>query len=74
MKESNNIFKFLDELHLTMHENEDSFILEMIQPYCEGVMNCTLPKEAIKQALLTYSQEHSEEWNTLLKTYRKEQT
>ena len=75
---SENEWTFRDEVRMTMYENEDAFILEMIRPYCEGIMKCeshhTLPKEAIKQALLTFSREHSEEWADLLAVYGKEQT
>ena len=65
---------FRDEVRATMYENEDEFILEMVRPYVEKIMERHIPKEVIKQAILTYSREHSEEMEILMKMYEEEQT
>lgn len=65
---------FRDEVRMTMYENEDEFILEMVQPYVNKIMTRHIPKEVIKQAILTYSREHSDELEMLMEEYGEEQT
>ena len=56
-----------------MYETEDAFVLEIVQPYVNEIMKKYIPKEVIKRALYTYSQEHSEEMKELMEKYGEEQ-
>lgn len=56
------------ELTLRVREDIDAFIIESIEPFCKKVTRANiLPKKAIETALLTYSKEHSDEWDAMLK-------
>ncbi len=63
---------FTAEIQMAMEEAENEFILKMIQPYTREIMERYVPKEVIKQALLTYSKEHPTEMATLMARYREE--
>ena len=52
-----------------MYETEDAFVLEIVQPYVNEIMHRKIPKEVIRQAILTYSREHSEEMKRLMEEY-----
>lgn len=70
---SENEWTFWDEVRMTMYETEDEFVLDMIRPFVNKIMEKHIPKEVIKQALLTYSREHSEEMKMLMEKYEEDQ-
>lgn len=65
-------YDYRDHVEMTLYENEDEFVLELIRPYCEKIVERHLPKIIIKRALLTYQREHEEEWNYLLERSNNE--
>lgn len=65
---------YTDAIREKMYETEDAFVLEIVQPYVNEITKRYIPKEVIKRALFTYSQEHSEEMKELMEKYGVAQT
>lgn len=47
----------------------ETFIFEMVRPYCEEVIQQIIPKELLARALTTYKAEHPEEWDMIMEKY-----
>lgn len=62
-----NITKMVEEIAMQAKENQEEFIFETIQPYCENILQMKINKEELKQILLNSIQKPQQKMGRWIK-------